>query len=130
MSDLRKRLLKPRQVAIAAAALVSAPLAVSAAQGGDLASSQVRRGERLAEEQCSACHIVAQNQEYPPLLRNPAPSFQSIANRPATNEKSLRHFVTTTHWDLKTVPVTMPNPELSKADTTAVIRYILSLQSR
>jgi cytochrome c551/c552 len=59
----------------------------------------------------------------------PAPSFQSIADRPGTNEKSLRHFVATTHWDLKSVPITMPSQELSKADTTAVVRYILSLQS-
>lgn len=41
-----------------------------------------RCGEALGQERCSACHIVAEKQEYPPLLRNPAPSFQSIANRP------------------------------------------------
>jgi mono/diheme cytochrome c family protein len=88
----------------------------------------VRRGEQIAQGQCSACHVVADKQEYPPLLKEPAPSFQSIADRPETSEKTLRQFVATTHWDLKTVPITMPNPELSKADTAAVIRYILSLK--
>ena len=88
----------------------------------------VGRGEQIAQQQCSACHVVAEKQEFPPLLKEPAPSFKSIANRPDISEKTLRQFVVTTHWDLKTVPITMPNPELSKADTGAVIRYILSLK--
>lgn len=104
-----------------------------AAQAADVATSsipQVRRGEQIAQERCSACHVVAEKQEYPVLLKEPAPSFQSIANRPETTEKSLRAFLATTHWDLKTAPITMPNPELSKTDTATVIRYILSLKGR
>jgi mono/diheme cytochrome c family protein len=98
------------------------------AQGAPNASPQVRRGEQIAQERCSACHVVAEKQEYPVLLKVPTPSFQSIANRPETSEKKLRQFVATTHWDLKTVPVGMPNPGLSKTDAAAVIRYILSLK--
>lgn len=128
MTAMRNSLLRTSRAAVAATLLAGgALLAASAPQGTP--SREVQRGEKLAQAQCSACHVVAQNQEYPPLLRVPAPSFQSIADRPGTNEKSLRHFVATTHWDLKSVPITMPSQELSKADTTAVVRYILSLQS-
>jgi mono/diheme cytochrome c family protein len=98
------------------------------AQSGPRSGPQLQRGHDVALSQCSACHVVARDQESPPLLRNPAPSFQSIAARPETTEKSLRHFIASTHWDLKTVPITMPNPELSAADATAVVRYILSLK--
>jgi mono/diheme cytochrome c family protein len=93
-------------------------------------SAQVRRGEEVAQLQCAACHVVAKEQKYPPLLENPAPSFASIANRPQISEAALRHFVATTHWDQTTIPLTMPNPGLSKTDTAAVIRYILSLKGR
>lgn len=92
--------------------------------------AQLRRGEEVAQEQCSACHIVAEKQQYSRLLELPTPSFKSVANRADTTEKSLHRFVTTTHWDLKTIPMTMPNPGLSNADTVAVIRYILSLKGQ
>jgi mono/diheme cytochrome c family protein len=102
--------------------------AAAVAQGTTRTERQAQRGEQIAQAQCSACHIVAEHQQFMPLLREPAPSFESIANRPDTTEKSLRHFVATTHWDLKTVPITMPDPELSRDDTTAIIRYILTLR--
>ncbi len=92
--------------------------------------SQVRRGEEVAQLQCAACHVVAEKQKYAPLLEDPAPSFESIANRPQTSEAMLRHFVATTHWDQQTVSATMPNPGLSKRDIAAVSRYILSLKGR
>ncbi len=110
--------------------LVAAVLLPWSAMATDAASVRVpvQRGEALAQERCSACHIVAEKQEYPSLLRYPAPSFRSIANRPETSAKTLRLFVSTTHWDLKAVPITMPNPELSYTERTAVISYILSLK--
>lgn len=98
------------------------------AHGTATPSPQVRRGEQIAQLQCAACHVVAVNQKYQPLLEDPAPSFKSIANRPQVSETALRHFVMTTHWDELTVPITMPNPGLTKPDIAAVIRYILSLK--
>lgn len=92
-------------------------------------SAQVRRGEEVAQLKCSACHVVAEKQKYPPLLDDPAPSFQSIANRPQISEVVLRHFLQTTHWDQTTVGGAMPNPGLSKADIAAVVHYISSLKS-
>lgn len=85
-------------------------------------------GEHLARMQCSACHVVASNQEIPPLRQLPTPSFQEIANRPDTTQQSLQHFIAVTHWDNKTVPMTMPDQLLSKDETVAVVRYILSLR--
>ena len=114
------------------AMLLIAALGAWGAQAENATSpmSQVRRGERVAQEQCSACHLVAKKQQYLPLLKQPAPSFQSIADRPETSELRLREFLATTHWDQKTLPITMPNPHLSNADGTVVIRYILSLRGR
>jgi mono/diheme cytochrome c family protein len=114
------------------AILLTATLVPWSAEAEDAASpiAQVRRGERVAQEQCSACHVVAKKQQFLPLLKQSAPSFQSIADRPQTSEMTLREFLATTHWDGKTVPITMPNPHLSNADGAVVSRYILSLKGR
>ena len=45
---------------------------------------QVAKGHRLALEICSACHVAAPDQGAPPILSNPPPSLQTIANRPET----------------------------------------------
>jgi mono/diheme cytochrome c family protein len=116
-----------RELPLAALMAVMVPWA---ARADNLArpSALVRRGEQIAQERCSACHVVAEKQEYPPLLKEPGPSFQSIANRPEKSRETVRKFVATTHWDLRSVPVTMPNPELSRAEALAVISYIFSLK--
>ncbi len=93
------------------------------------ASASVARGEHIARIICSACHVVAKDQEYPPILDTPGPSFLEIANRPATTQRSLRHFITTTHWDMRALPMTMPNPMLTPEDTRAVASYIVSLRA-
>lgn len=41
---------------------------------------------------------------------------------------SPRHFVTTTHWDEKSLPLTMPNPCLTDSPIADVVAYILSLR--
>lgn len=91
-------------------------------------SASVARGEHIARLICSACHVVAKDQEYPPILDTPGPNFFDIANRPGTTQRSLRHFITTTHWDEQTLPMAMPNPMLTPEDTRAVASYIVSLR--
>ena len=87
------------------------------------------RGEHVARLVCSACHVVADNQEFPPLLNPPAPSFKALAHRPATTPESVRHFVLTTHWDPPyDMPLRMPNPMLLSAEADDVARYLLSLR--
>jgi len=88
------------------------------------------RGKQLARIVCSQCHVVAIDSESPPLLHDPAPRFDEIANRPGTTEKSLQQFITTTHWDGETTPITMPKPELTKQQVVALSRYIISLRKR
>jgi mono/diheme cytochrome c family protein len=88
----------------------------------------LERGEHVARLVCSACHIVARDQEFPPMLRPPAPSFETIANRPAITSQAVRHFVLQTHWDLKTLPMHMPDPMLPTPDANAVAAYVLSLR--
>ena len=95
-----------------------------------LRQASVVRGEHLARLICSACHVVASDQEFPPLLREPAPPFSDIANRADVGEKNLRHFITTTHWDEQTLPMTMPDPMLTEEETVAIVRYILTLRRR
>ncbi len=93
-------------------------------------SAAVARGGHVARLICSACHVVAKDQEYPPILDTPGPTFYDVANRPGTTEKSLTHFITTTHWDMHTIPMTMPNPLLTPEDTRAVALYILTLRTQ
>lgn len=87
-------------------------------------------GERLAQEVCSACHVVAQKQDRDPILKDRAPSFCEIANRPHTTAQSVAHFVLTTHWDEKSAPVKMPDPMLNKDQAAGVARYVMSLRGR
>ncbi len=113
--------------------LAAVSLSVSLPARGGVAVSptpELARGEHVARLICSACHTVARDQEYPPILTKPAPSFFDIAGRPGVSAQSLRHFVTNTHWDVDTIPMSMPNPGISKSDARAVSQYILSLRTR
>jgi len=87
------------------------------------------QGEKIAKQICSACHVVAKDQEFPPILDPPAPSFQEIANRPGMNAATIRRFVATTHWDTKTLPMRMPSPMLLDRQIDAVAKYLLSLRT-
>jgi mono/diheme cytochrome c family protein len=91
---------------------------------------ELARGEHVARLVCSACHVVATDQEFPPLLKEATPAFAEIANRPGVTAGSLQRFITTTHWDVDKLPMSMPNPMLTKSQAEAVSRYILSLRNR
>jgi mono/diheme cytochrome c family protein len=89
----------------------------------------MERGHQIALKICSACHAVATDQEFSPLLNPPAPPFADIANRTKWTRASLRHFIVATHWDEKTLPLTMPNPQLMDFQVADVVSYILSLRT-
>ena len=103
--------------------------AASSCPAGPPSDNALLHGERLAREMCSACHVVATDQQFPPLLHEPAPSFADIANRQGINEQSLRRFITTTHRDQSTLPMSMPRMGLNGEQVHAVSRYILSLKT-
>lgn len=100
------------------------------AHAGNPSDPVVARGEYLARFVCSACHEVTADQQFPPTLSPPAPSFVDIANRPGTTAKRIRRFILTTHWDMKTEPVRMPDPKLRPEDASALAAYIMSLEKR
>ena len=93
-------------------------------------SGSAARGRQIAIDLCSTCHVVAPDQDVPPVLKQPTPSFQAIADRPGVSAEALRRFLGATHWDQKTVPVTMPSPMLSAQQKSDVVGYIFSLRRR
>jgi cytochrome c2 len=91
-------------------------------------NAELARGEHVARLICATCHVVAKDQEFAPMLNQPVPSFLDIANRPGVTAESLQRFITSTHWDADTLPMTMPNLMLLPEQTRAVAHYILSLR--
>jgi len=87
-------------------------------------------GEHIARLACSACHVVARDQEFPPILNWPTPSFFDIANTPQVSRQTLQRFIARTHWDGRKLPMTMPNPQLTQEQAQAVAQYILSLRGQ
>lgn len=90
----------------------------------------VIKGRQLARIACSNCHVVGSDTEAPAPLYDAAPRFDEIASRPGSSEQSLRRFITTTHWDGETIPITMPRLELTKQQVASLTRYIMSLKKR
>lgn len=105
-------------------------LMVAPAWAKDTASARaVAAGRKIAMDNCSNCHVVAADQDIPPILKQKTPSFAELANAPGVSAQSLRRFIGATHWDEHTVPVTMPNPMLSSEQKSDVVAYILSLRT-
>jgi len=94
------------------------------------ASAAVARGADIARNVCSACHQATSDQ-LPRARGLPdlGPPFTEIASRPDTSYKSLCHFIAKTHWDLKSLPPTMPNPMLTESQVSDVAHYIMSLRA-
>jgi len=86
----------------------------------------VQKGHHLAVLVCSNCHVAGPDQLIDPVLRPPAPSFKSIAQRTTTSADTIRTFLTTTHRDMSN-PGGMPNPELTDFQLRHVTAYLLSL---
>jgi mono/diheme cytochrome c family protein len=76
-------------------------------------------GRRLAENVCSACHIIALGETS--TTESDAPAFHDLANTPRVTALSLRVFLQTPHER-------MPDLRLDRDETDNVIAYILSLE--
>lgn len=90
-------------------------------------SDDVENGHHLAALICSNCHVAGPDQLVDPILRPPAPSFESIARRSTTSSDTIRTFLATTHRDISN-PAGMPNPELLDFQVRQVTAYLLSLR--
>ena len=76
-------------------------------------------GRRLAENVCSACHVIAPGQASTADVD--APAFSDLASKPRVTALSLRVFLQTPHER-------MPDLRLDPEETDNVIAYILSLK--
>jgi mono/diheme cytochrome c family protein len=103
-------------------------IATRAQAEGTKNDREVVRGEGIARLICATCHVVASDQQFPPMLVQRTPSFSEIANRPGINGEAIQGFITTTHWDEKTLPMKMPSLGLTRDQALAVASYILSLR--
>jgi hypothetical protein len=102
-------------------------LATAQAQQASSAADDVEKGRYLAGLICSICHVAGPDQLVEPILRPPAQSFETIAQRSTTSADSIRTFLTTTHRDISN-PAGMPNPELLDFQIRQVGAYLLSLR--
>jgi len=116
-----------RALFLAFLAACSALTGVQAQQAGS-PSDEVQKGHHLAAVICSSCHVVGPDQSTEPILRPPAPSFESIARRSTTTPETIRTFLGTTHRTISN-PAGMPNPDLVDFQTAQVVAYILSLRT-
>ncbi len=100
---------------------------IAQAQQVSSVSDDVQNGHHLAVLMCSNCHVIGSDQSIEPILRPPAPSFESIAQRSTTSADTIRTFLTTTHRNLSNA-AGMPNPELLDFQTRQIEAYLLSLR--
>ncbi|MGA3398832.1 MAG: c-type cytochrome [Acetobacteraceae bacterium] len=87
------------------------------------AASETVVGHDLAILICAACHVVAPDQHTAPTLKQPAPDFHAIANRPATTDSTLHDFMLKPHGN-------MPDMTLAEYQVTALVDYMMSLRDR
>jgi mono/diheme cytochrome c family protein len=82
-------------------------------------------GRELALEACTGCHVVSDDQRFPPLLKG-APGLREIANRPNVTAASLRRAIAT----LPQVPRNgrMANPLLTDGQLADVAAYMMTLR--
>lgn len=81
-------------------------------------------GRQLALHNCDSCHVVAADQDLPPIP-NYAPRFFEIAARPGISAESLQDFLSQEHPMSK-----MPYSRLTPKQLADVTAYILSLRGR
>lgn len=91
----------------------------------------IRAGHNLAISSCVACHVVSPGQTVQPVLGPAIPTFQEIANRPATSAESLQSVMKTARWhDPGMAATLLPMSRLSDKERAQVASYILSLRTQ
>jgi len=98
------------------AMLVAVMTATASAQQPAI-SGAAPEGHRLALSKCDVCHLVARDQQPPPLIANWAPSFHDVADRPDMNAQTLEGFLTHDHSYEH-----MPYPDLTAAQVRDIGR--------
>jgi len=91
-------------------------------------TSLVAVGRDYALKICRNCHLVTKDQDQPPILKPPAPSFSEIAARPDFTEEQLRAFLSKPHGESRSNS-TMPVFLLAKAQIDQIVAYLQSLKT-
>lgn len=107
--------------------VVATALVFSGVSAASAFAQDVGRGEQLAMQVCSTCHLVVPNQAVRPVMEPPAPSFQSIIDRSGMNAQFLTNHLLTTHANIKTAKG-MPNPDLSRQQAADVAAYMMQMK--
>jgi len=101
---------------------------VSIAAWADQPSArQIAAGRAFAKRVCAACHVVTGEPGETPLLKQPAPSFPAIAQRPNFSSDALREFLSSNHSRVGPHEA-MPNPALLGYQIDELIAYFGSLK--
>jgi cytochrome c len=80
-------------------------------------AQNAENGRRLSERWCSECHAIDSASD----KRHRAPSFASIAARPAIDADVIATFLLLPH-------ATMPNPPLSRNDAQDIALFIVEMK--
>jgi mono/diheme cytochrome c family protein len=110
------------------ASLLLALMLASGARAQESQSDLVASGHEFALKVCAACHVVAQDQKSPPILKPPAPSFLTLVKHRDVSEASLRDMLSKPHGNLGRARK-MPNPQVADFQIDKVVAYVLSLKS-
>jgi mono/diheme cytochrome c family protein len=111
--------------------LVTAALATVYGRAADAAGPTAADGKSLAQQYCTACHRVTQEQAQPPDVvvdtgTGPetfqAPSFARIATRPDRTEAQLRERILNPHYPMRA-------QQFIPEELDAIVAYILSLRA-
>jgi mono/diheme cytochrome c family protein len=101
--------------------LIAAATALATAEALAADRLDVSRGEALARQWCTDCHVIDRgNRE---RLYDEVPTFSEVAGLPSTTEVSLRAFLQTPHRR-------MPNFRLAPPEIDELVAYILDLKEK
>jgi mono/diheme cytochrome c family protein len=91
------------------------------------AAGDVQAGRAVALKICRVCHMVSAGPQREPVMKPPAPSFESIANRPGATSDSLLAFLETKHRSVGNYKE-MPGLKITDEQSRDVVHYIMSLR--
>jgi mono/diheme cytochrome c family protein len=111
MASLMRHRSKRIRLAIIGLCLMCVPSSVALADADN--------GRRLAEQWCSACHVVATTQQ---RASADVPPFSTIAHAPGFNAQRLAFFLLEPHPK-------MPSMNLSRKEATDIAEYIKQLRN-
>ncbi len=117
-----------RLIAILCSAFTLGAICCRAAIAAETEQALIDKGRALALSVCAPCHVVSPGQPPEgPLLKNPGPSFDQIANSDTADADSLKVFLASPHASVGPEG-RMANPRLADYQIERLVAYIMSLR--